>query len=371
VTSPVPPPIPSAAMTTAPTETAPAALSATPAPQPTSTPVRFHAMAALSAKGRLEPFEYEPVALGDHDVEIAVTHCGLCHSDVHLVDDDWGISRYPLVPGHEVVGRIVARGRHVAHLAPGDLVGVGWMRRACLHCPECLSGNEQLCAQAEGTSVGHFGGCTDRMRVAGDWAFRLPGGLEPATVAPLLCGGLTVYGALRSAGVRSAMRVAVCGLGGLGHLAVRFARAMGCEVTVFSGSADKREDALAMGAHRFVAPGCGEGEPGREDIVLATAPAADDWNELLRRLRPDGTLVVVGPVGSPVAIDALPLVAGRRRVMGSATGGRWLMLEMLGFAARHGIVATVERFPFAEAAAALDRVREGKARYRVVLERTP
>lgn len=358
------------APTTAPTTARTTATPQPPAPPPSGT-VHFHAFAALAPHGRLEPFEYEPLALGDDDVEIAITHCGVCHSDAHLVDDDWGISTYPLVPGHEIVGRVVAKGRRVGHLAVGELVGVGWTRDACLHCHECLTGNEHLCLATQGTCVGHFGGFADRMRVSGEWAFRIPDGLDAAATAPLLGAGATVYGALRAAGVRPAMRVGVCGLGGLGHLAVRFARAMGCEVTVFSGTRDKREDALALGAHHFIAPGWEAAATAFDDIVLATAPSAPDWNALLRRLRPDGTLVFVGAAGGTIAAEAMPLVAGRRRIMGSCAGGRAVILEMLAFAARHRIGAQVERFKFDDAAAALDHVREGKARYRVVLEREP
>lgn len=360
--------IPATATATATTTATTPATASSPA-RPSTDAVHFHARAALAARGRLEPFEYEPLALGDADVEIAITHCGVCHSDAHLVDDDWGISTYPLVPGHEIVGRVVAKGRRAGHLATGDLVGVGWTREACLHCRECLTGNEHLCLATQGTCVGHFGGFADRMRVSGEWAFRIPDGLDAAATAPLLGAGVTVYGALRAAGARPAMRVGVCGLGGLGHLAVRFARAMGCEVTVFSGTSDKREDALALGAHHFIAPGWEAAATAYDDLVLATAPAEPDWNALLRRLRPDGTLVLVGAAGGAIAAEAMPLVAGRRRIMGSCAGGRATTLEMLDFAARHRIGAQVERFAFDDAAAALDRVREGKARYRVVLER--
>ncbi|MFM1823942.1 MAG: hypothetical protein RI967_2208 [Planctomycetota bacterium] len=360
--------------TTTPTTTA-TTTAATSAPPATATPpapaaiAHFHAFAALAARARLEPFEYEPLPLGDDDVEIAITHCGVCHSDAHLVDDEWGISSFPLVPGHEIVGRVEAKGRRVRHLATGDLVGVGWTRDACLHCHECLVGNEHLCLATQGTCVGHFGGFADRMRVSGEWAFRIPDGLDAAATAPLLGAGATVYGALLAAGARAAMRVGVCGLGGLGHLAVRFARAMGCEVTVFSGTTDKRDDALALGAHHFIAPGWESAASAFDDIVLATSPTAPDWNALLRRLRPNGTLVVLGPVGATVAAEGMPLVSGRRRIMGSCAAGRATIHEMLAFAARHRIGAQVERFAFTDAAAALDRAREGKARYRVVLER--
>jgi len=329
---------------------------------------RIRAQAARAARGPLEPFEYEPAPLGDHDIEIRISHCGICHSDVHLVDDDWGISAYPLVPGHEVVGHVAAAGRHVSHLAVGDRVGVGWYRSTCLHCNECLRGNDNLCLANQATCVGHHGGFADRVRLSSEWAFRVPAALDAAAVAPLLCGGITLYGGYRAAGLHPSMRVGIVGLGGLGHLGVRFARAFGCEVTVFSRTAAKRADAMAMGAHRFVAPGADAAEPGRYDLIVSTAPADLDWQAMVDLLRPDGTLLFVGVPGKPVSVGAFPLIAGRRRIMGSPTGSRWMINEMLEFAARHGIEAQVERHPFAEANAALDRVRRGEARYRAVLE---
>ena len=329
---------------------------------------KFHAFAARSPKAPLEAFAYEPAPMGDHDVEIAITHCGICHSDVHLVDNDWGISSYPLVPGHEVVGKVAACGKHVTNLAVDDIVGVGWTRNTCRHCRECMHGNESLCLSSQATCLGNFGGFADRMRIPSDWAFKVPASLDPAAVAPLLCGGAAVYGGFRAADLHPSMRVGIIGLGGLGHIGVKFARAMGCEVTVFSHSPSKKSDALAMGAHYFVAPGCDNPQPNYFDIIASTVSVNLNWGEYVGMLRPTGKLLMLAAAGKPIEVAAMPLIIGRRTIMGSCTGGRGLINEMLEFAARHQLGAQVERFKFAEANNALDFVRQGNPRYRAVLE---
>ena len=331
-------------------------------------PTKFRAYAARTSKAPLEAFEYEPAPLGDHDIELAITHCGICHSDVHLVDNDWGISSYPLVPGHEVVGRVAARGKHVTNLAVDDIVGVGWTRSTCRHCAECLRGNESLCLTNQATCVGNFGGFADRMRLPGDWAFKIPANLDPASVAPMLCGGVALYGGFRAAELHPSMRVGVIGLGGLGHMGVKFARAMGCEVTVFSQSPDKKADALAMGAHYFVAPGCATAPLNHFDIIASTVSVDLNWGDYVNMLRPTGKLLMLAAAGKPLNVSAMPLIIGRKTVMGSCTGGRWVINEMLEFAARHSIGAQVESFSFTDANKALDWVRQGKPRYRAVLQ---
>jgi uncharacterized zinc-type alcohol dehydrogenase-like protein len=331
--------------------------------------MRIHAYAAREARSALQPLEIEPAPLGPHDVEIAVSHCGICHSDVHLVDDDWKMSVYPLVPGHEVVGSVIACGSEVRGLTPGDQVGVGWQRSACLACRVCLEGHENLCPEREATCVGHPGGFADRIRVDARFVFPLPDGLEPAAAAPLLCGGATVYAPLRRYAAPG-RHVAVLGIGGLGHLALQFARALGCEVTALSGSADKEAEARALGAHHFVAtrePGALEAQTGAFDLVLSTVFAPIATTALLRALRPNGTLCVLGAQPEPLRVPAAALLLDQRHLTGSSIAPRHLIREMLALAARQGIGARVELRPLAEAAAALQRVREGRARYRVVL----
>lgn len=329
----------------------------------------FHAYAAHGEKGALKPFVYEPEPLGPHDVEIRVSHCGICHSDVHLVDGGWGVGRYPMVPGHEIVGTVAGAGTAVAHLAVGQRVGVGWQRGACLECDWCRSGQENLCADEEATCVEHHGGFAERIRVDGRFAFPIPEVLAPEHAAPLLCGGVTVYAPLRR-WARPAMRVGVVGIGGLGHLALQFARAMGCEVTALSASPDKEQDARGFGAHRFVATHDAKAlraAKGTLDLVLSTAFLAQDWKALLRTLRPNGVLCLVGAPDEPLALDAGSLLGRQLSVTTSAIGGRPAVAETLAFAARHRVAPKVELRPLAEADAALDQVRKGRARYRVVL----
>ncbi len=329
----------------------------------------FQAHAAREKRGALVRLEYEPVPLGPHDVEIWITHCGICHSDVHLVDGDWGMGSYPMVPGHEIVGTVATAGQQVQGLAPGDRVGVGWQRGACLACPSCLSGHENLCAESQATCVGHHGGFADRIRVDGHFAFPIPKALASEAAAPLLCGGATVYSPLQR-WTRPSMSVGVVGIGGLGHLALQFARAMGCEVTAISASADKEADALGFGARRFIATrerGSLRAAAGSLDFVLSTAFLAQDWQSLLGLLRPNGVLCLVGGALEPVSLPAFALIGSQKTVTGSVIAGRSLMREMLDFAARHGVAARVERRPMAEADAGLAHVRAGKARYRVVL----
>jgi uncharacterized zinc-type alcohol dehydrogenase-like protein len=332
--------------------------------------VTIYAQAARTKKGPLEPFAYEPAPLGPHDVEIRISHCGICHSDVHLVDGDWGVGSYPMVPGHEIAGTVTALGPEVSHLERGARVGVGWQRSACLACDACGRGDENLCASEEATCVSHHGGFAEAIRVDSRFAFPVPEPLAPEAVAPLLCGGITVYSPLRR-WVRPAMRVGVVGIGGLGHLALQFARAMGCEVTAFSSSPDKEEDARGFGAHAFVAvdqPAALRAVAGRLDFVLSTVFVAADWKGLLGALRPNGVLCFVGAPKEPLKLPVGAILGGQKTITASVIGGRPAIREMLEFAARHGIAARTQVRPLAEADAALAEVREGRARYRVVLQ---
>src|SRR5512139_2220194 len=265
----------------------------------------FHAYAAHAKKGALVPFVYEPSPLGPHDVEIGISHCGICHSDVHLVDGDWGMGTYPMVPGHEIVGTVAALGPEVRHLEAGQRVGVGWQRGACLSCESCAAGEENLCLRNEATCVDHHGGFADRIRLDGRFAFPMPEGLESESAAPLLCGGVTVYSPLRR-WVRPSMRVGVVGIGGLGHLALQFARAMGCEVAAISTSPDKEEEARSFGAHRFLAtrePKALRSAAGTLDFILSTVFASPDWKGLLGALRPNGVLCLDGGPDEPISIS--------------------------------------------------------------------
>ena len=274
-----------------------------------------------------------------------------------------------MVPGHEIVGTVAAIGAGVRQLAAGQRVGVGWQRGACLECEACVRGEENLCPDEAATCVDHHGGFAERIRVDGRFAFPIPQALASEHAAPLLCGGITVYAPLRRH-ARPAMRVGVVGIGGLGHLALQFARAMGCEVTAFSASADKEADAHGFGAGRFIVLGDAKAlraATGTLDFVLSTTFVSPDTKGLLRTLRPNGVLCFVGVPHEPLRLDVGAMLGRQLSVSTSCIGGRAAIREMLEFAARHGVAPMVELRPLAEANAGLGEVRKGRARYRVVL----
>ncbi|MGB9341484.1 MAG: NAD(P)-dependent alcohol dehydrogenase [Polyangiales bacterium] len=333
---------------------------------------RVDAYAAQEAGASVAPFDYEPAALGPHDVEIAISHCGICHSDLHLIDNDWMTSKYPLVPGHEIVGTVAQKGALVSQLELGARVGVGWQCGSCLECEWCERGDENLCANSVQTCVGRPGGFADRIRVDGRFAFAIPDALGSEAAAPLFCGGVTVYSPIAQH-ARPQSRVGIIGIGGLGHLAIRFARAFGCEVTAFSSTAAKEEEAKALGAHHFVSSVDdralrAQGES--LDLIVSTVNAPLDWKRYVNALRPDGVLSFVGAITEPLSIPTGLLLSRRRSVTGNPIGGRVAMREMLDFAARHGIGAQVETLPMTEVNTALDRLRRNDVRYRFVLSRS-
>ncbi len=328
------------------------------------------AYAALARGQALVPFSFEPAELRPVEVEIRISHCGVCHSDVHLIDDDWSVSRYPLVPGHEIVGEVVAAGSEGGH-AVGARVGVGWQRGSCHTCDLCLSGQENLCARQEATCVGHAGGFATHVRVEGRFAFALPPALEPATSAPLLCGGVTVFAPIRRWGVKKGSRVGVIGVGGLGHLALKFLGAMGAETVAFTSSPDKRTEALSLGATSTASstdPRELRAHARTLDFLLCTVPARLDWIAYLETLRPNGVLCLVGAPPGLMQVPASQFLSTQRVLCGSDIGSPAAIREMLAFAAEHRIGAQIETLPMADANGAIQRVRDNKARYRMVLE---
>jgi uncharacterized zinc-type alcohol dehydrogenase-like protein len=333
----------------------------------------IQAQAALTKGGALENFSYEPEELGPNDIEIEISHCGLCHSDIHLIDDSWSRSKYPQVPGHEIVGTVGALGSAVKHLELGQRVGVGWQRSACLECDLCLGGEENLCARQQATCMGHHGGLANRIRIDGRFAFALPPDLDSAAAAPLLCGGVTVYAPMRRYGIGATSSVAVIGIGGLGHMAIRMLRALGAEVTAFSTSPDKKPEALAMGAHDFASSTDAREirkHFGRFDLILSTVAARLDWTTYLQTLKANGTLCLLGiPPGMILQFPPSLLITGQRSITGSDIGGRAVIREMLRFVTRHGVVPQIQRMPMVEANAAVTRLRQNQVRYRLVLER--
>jgi alcohol/geraniol dehydrogenase (NADP+) len=338
-------------------------------PHPTPMPVNAHA--AHAPKAVLEPFAYHPGPLGPREVEIAVTHCGICHSDVRMIDNDWTISSYPLVPGHEVIGTVVAAGSEVPNLRERQRVGVGWQCGSCGACEYCSANQQNYCASERDTIVRHHGGFADRVRCDAAFAIPLPEALESASAAPLLCAGTTVFTPMLHLGLKAAMRTAVVGVGGLGHLAVQFLAKLGCEVTAISMTRSKEKEARSFGAADFIAAGEAgalQAAQRRFDFILSTVPADLPWPEYLAALRPEGTFCIVGIPQSDIRFPALALIDSEKRLVGGRTGSPADIATMLRFAAHNGVKAQIEKFPMNEANRALDRVRSGEARYRVVLE---
>lgn len=330
----------------------------------------IQAYAAASAGTPLERFDYDPAPLGPHDVEVGITHCGLCHSDLHLVDGDWGRMPYPMVPGHEIVGVVASAGAGVAPGLVGRRVGIGWQRGSCLDCEYCLSGQEPQCDQSQDTCIGHHGGFARAIRLDHRFCHPIPDGLPSEAAAPLLCAGITVYAPLRRYGVDANSRVGVVGIGGLGHLAVQFADRMGAHVTAFSSGDAKREQAHELGADVYInSRDGGAMRTTRKslDILVVTAPADLDWLEYLKALRPNGVLAFVAATSTPVPIPASLLIDRQLAVTGSSIGGRAVMREMLDFSARHAVRPWTETLPFAQVNTALERLRRNDVRYRFVL----
>lgn len=330
---------------------------------------------AVHAPGeKFKLWEYEPEPLAPTDVEIKVTHNGLCHTDSHMADDDWGITSYPLIPGHEVVGEVAAVGAAVKGLEVGTRVGVGWIRNSCRRCRNCLRGNENLCVQGyTGLIVGPkmYGGFQPRMRAPADFTYRIPDNLSSAAAAPLLCAGVTVYAPLRKHVHNPDTKVAVLGVGGLGHLAIQFAAKMGAVVTAVDIDATKKEEAHQLGADHFVEFNAAyEACKGQFDVIINCVSAKLDFGKVLGMLGPDGVAVQCGIPGGQAVInlDLQDVVFGQKTMAGTIVGGRADMDEMLRFAADKGVAPMVQTMKLSQLNEALERLRAGKARYRIVME---
>lgn len=330
----------------------------------------IRAYAAARPGAELQPFDFNPGDLGDDEVEILVETCGICHSDLSMLNNDWEMTEYPFVPGHEVIGTIGSVGKHVSHLGVGERVGLGWIASSCMVCSECMSGHHNRCPEQVGAIVGRHGGFADRVRCHAGWAIPLPDGVNPAAAGPLFCGGITVFNPIVQNGILPTDRVAVVGIGGLGHMAIRFLAAWGCEVTAFSTSPDKEKEARDLGAHHFLSTRDGsalEGVRSRYAMVLVTVNVELDWDAYISTLRPGGKLHLVGAAPS-VSATVFPLLAGEKSIGGSPLGSPATLARMLEFCGRHGIEPVTERFPLSRVNEAMDHLRSGKARYRIVLE---
>lgn len=332
----------------------------------------IRAYAVFEAGGRLKPFEYDPGPLGPRDVEIDVEHCGICHSDLSMIDNAWGLTRYPLVPGHEVVGVLSRVGEEVTRLEVGQRVGLGWHSGYCMTCPSCMGGDHNLCASAAGTIVERHGGFADKVRAQEASVVALPPRIDAQSAGPLFCGGVTVFNPLVQFGIKPTDRAAVIGIGGLGHLALKFLNAWGCEVTAFTSSDAKRTEALELGAHHTIDsrdPAALEAAAGEFDFILSTVNVSLDWSAYVAALRNRGRLHFVGATLEPLKLGVFPLITGQRSISGSVVGSPANIGVMLDFAARHGIKPVIETFPFDRINEAVEKLRSGQARYRIVLSR--
>lgn len=331
----------------------------------------FKVYSAKSQGAKLEATSFDPGPIKPDHVEVAVTHCGICHSDLAMIENEWGFSPYPVVPGHEVVGTVAAVGANVSHLKVGQRVGVGWYSGSCHQCEWCTSGEHALCGTAESTIVGRFGGFADRVRCDAMFAIPVPEGLDSETAAPLLCAGITVFNPLVKFNVSPTARVGVVGIGGLGHLALQFARAWGCRVVAFTSTGAKAEEAKKFGAEEIVNsrdPKELDAAANSLDVILNTVGAAIDWQRYINALRPTGTFVVLGAATSNIEVSPFSLIMGRKSIVGNPSGGPADIARMFHFARHHGVKAQTERFPMTKVNEALAHLKADKARYRIVLD---
>jgi len=341
------------------------------------------AYAAHAAKSPLAPFSFDRRDPREFDVVIDIKFCGICHSDIHQARDEWGGSVFPMVPGHEIAGVVSTVGSKVTKFRAGDAVGVGCFVDSCRTCPECQAGIEQYCAtrpvftynsqEKDGTPT--MGGYSERVVVDENYVLRIPANLPLDASAPLLCAGITLYSPLRhwNAGPGPGQRkhVAIIGLGGLGHMGVKLAHAMGAEVTVLSQSTKKQADARRLGADRFFAmsePETFTGLARSFDLIINTVSAELDWNAYLGMLKIDGAMVVVGIPDKPIPVGAFPLVGGRRSLAGSMIGGIRETQEMLDFCGEHNITSDVETIAIQQVNEAYERILRSDVRYRFVID---
>lgn len=331
----------------------------------------FKAYAAMQAGAELELIEFDPSSIGADEVEIDVENCGVCHSDLSMIDNEWGMSTYPLIAGHEVIGIIRDKGSAVSHFKLGQRVGLGWFKGFCNHCRACQQGDQNLCASADMTIVGHHGGFADKVRAKANSVVALPDGIDPLSAGPMFCGGITVFNPLVQFNLPPTSKVGVIGIGGLGHIALQFLNAWGCEVTAFTSSEAKIQEAKSLGAHHTINsrdPKALEDAAGQFDLIISTVAVKLDWNAYLNTLAPKGRLHFVGATLEPLDLNVFNLIMAQRSVSGSPVGSPETTRKMLDFARRHDIKPQIETFAMRDINHAIKHLRDGKARYRIVLE---
>lgn len=341
--------------------------------------MKVNGYAAKSAKATLAPYSFERREPGDHDVVIDIKYCGICHTDIHQVGDEWGGSVFPMVPGHEITGVVSETGSKVTRYKLGDKVGVGCFVDSCRKCDACMQNLEQYCTsgmvttyngtEKDGTST--QGGYSNRIVVDENYVLRIPDKLPLAGAAPLLCAGITLYSPLMHWKAGPGKKVAIIGLGGIGHMGVKIAHALGAEVTVLSHSLKKQADGKRLGADYFYAtsdPQTFEKLKGYFDLIINTVSAEIDWNQYLELLRLDGSMVVVGIPEKQIPVGSFSLVAGRRSIAGSLIGGIKETQEMLDFCGKHNISSEIELIPIQKVNDAYKRVLNSDVRYRFVID---
>ena len=330
--------------------------------------------ACKEKSGQLESFEYDPGKLAVDEVEVEVEYCGICHSDIAMIDNEWGMSSYPFIPGHEAIGKIVAVGDLVDRDRIGQRVGVGWQSASCNHCKNCGRGKEALClneSEVGQTIIGRNGAWANRVRSQARWTIPIPDGLDPSLAGPLMCAGTTVWSPIRHNNVRPGMETAVLGVGGLGHLAVQFLAKMGTQVTGLSTTRSKEENTRKLGATDFIAtkesPEDLEKAAGRFDLILSTVSADVDWNAYINALAPEGTLIICGVPDGALKLMPFPIIDREKKIVGGRAGSPSDTQEMLEFCATHNITPMCEQFALEDINQAVQHVRDGKARFRAVL----
>ncbi|KIC91298.1 NADPH-dependent aldehyde reductase Ahr [Flavihumibacter solisilvae] len=331
------------------------------------------AWAAFEKNGKLEPFTFDLPPITDEEVEIEVEHCGICYSDLGVIRNELGFTTYPLVPGHEVTGRIAALGSIAANkgLRIGQKVGLGWFKFSCGHCDPCLQGQQNLCTSIQGTILGNHGGWAERVRTHWIWAIPIPGELDARDAGPLMCAGITVFAPLLEFGVRPTDHIGIIGIGGLGHLAVKFASAWGARVTAFSSSTSKYDDIKKLGADDIVSSRDSSqwGKlKGKLDFILVTVTASMEWDKIISLLAPNGRLHFVGIIPEPIPVSVLSLLIPQASVSSSPGGSRPVLDKMLRFAALHGISPITEHWPMSKVNEAISNFEAGKSTYRIVLD---
>lgn len=331
---------------------------------------KTNAWVASTVNSKLIRQEIDLGPLRDEEVEVVVEHCGLCHSDLSILNNEWGVSKYPAVLGHEIIGRVVTVGSAAKGIVTGQRVGIGWSAGSCMHCQQCMSGNHNLCPTPTDTIIGHTGGFASHVRSHWSCAVPIPESLPATNAGPLLYGGITVFNPL-SMYAKPTSHVGVVGIGGLGHMALKFAAAFGCEVTAFTSSENKFEEARGFGAHHVVSSRDStsiQKLAGVLDLLLVTVNVALDWPVLINTLAPKGRMHFIGVILDAIPVPVWPLIVGQRSISGSPIGSPASIATMLKFAARHKISPQTEHFPMSRINEAFEHLKAGKARYRIVLD---